>query len=154
MSDSDETGMTVTPEMGLQVLERAKEAIYAAFEGQGDSPASAVSTAIVGYRNALAKIAALEAELAEARNTNYYQRAAQAKFKLKDSREGEKKVADALGCPRVSSIQTALELRAEVKLLRAVRDAAQAIAETDAHKDHRTIAKTLRDALAATEGKT
>ena len=61
MSESDEIGMTVTPEMGFQVLERAKEAIYAAFEGQGDSPASAVSTAIVGYRNTLEEITKLRA---------------------------------------------------------------------------------------------
>ena len=64
MSDpTPEMGMTVTPEMGLEVLERAKEAIYVAFEGQGDSPASAVSTAIVGYRNAIDKIAALESQI-------------------------------------------------------------------------------------------
>lgn len=56
---TEENAMTVTPEMGLQVLERAKAAIYAAFEGQGDSPASAVSTAIVGYRNAGSRITEL-----------------------------------------------------------------------------------------------
>jgi hypothetical protein len=56
----DEAGMTVDPAMGLKVLREAKEAIYRAFEGQGDSPASAVSTAITGYMNAMQRIAELE----------------------------------------------------------------------------------------------
>ena len=72
-------------------------------------------------------VAALEADLTEARSTNYYQQAAQAKFKLKESRELEKKVADALVCHRVSSIQTALELRDEVKRLRAELEKIKAI---------------------------
>lgn len=56
----DESGATVSPDVGLRVLENAKEAVYKAFEGQGDSPASAVSTAIVGYRNAMRWITDLE----------------------------------------------------------------------------------------------
>lgn len=63
----EERGHTVDPEVGLQVLRRAKEAIYRAFDGQGDSPASAVSTAIVGYQNALDHLATLRAEIARLR---------------------------------------------------------------------------------------
>lgn len=51
-----EGGWTVTPEMGLEILEGAKKAVFDAFEGQGDSPASAVASAIVGYRNAVREI--------------------------------------------------------------------------------------------------
>ena len=58
----DEQGCTVTPEVGFKVLCGAKDAIYRAFAGQGDSPASAVSTAIVGYKHALAEINALREE--------------------------------------------------------------------------------------------
>ena len=60
---TDEQGMTVSPDYGLEILERAKEGICQAFEGKGDSPASAVLSALVGYRNALAEIERLRAEL-------------------------------------------------------------------------------------------
>ena len=63
----NEPGYTVDPIDGLRVLRLAKQGIYAAFEGQGESPASAVSIAIVGYQNALDRIAELEAELREAK---------------------------------------------------------------------------------------
>ena len=62
--NQNEQAMTVSPEMGFDVLKNAKAAVYEAFKDQGDSPASAVSTAIVGYGNAMNRIAALEAELA------------------------------------------------------------------------------------------
>lgn len=71
MSEQQERGVTVAPETGLIVLKKAKEAIYAAiamediFEGQGDSPAGAVSTAIVGYQNALTERANLRGVIAE-----------------------------------------------------------------------------------------
>jgi hypothetical protein len=63
-----EQGTTVTPEDGLMILSRAMPAISAAFEGQGDGPASACSSAIVGYGNALLECAHLQRELAEARS--------------------------------------------------------------------------------------
>lgn len=56
-----EQGHTVSPEDGLRALVAAKPGIYKAFEGQGDSPASAVATAIVGYQNALSEIDRLRA---------------------------------------------------------------------------------------------
>lgn len=60
----NEQGYTVDPATGLRVLEAARPQIYKEFEGQGDSPASAVSTALVGYYNALAEIDHLRDRLA------------------------------------------------------------------------------------------
>jgi len=71
MSDQTEQGKTVLPEVGLKLLEDAKKSIYHALgadtykrEQPEMTPASALATAIVGYSNAVARIAALEAEVA------------------------------------------------------------------------------------------
>lgn len=63
MTNNQDQGRTVAPQSGLDALLRAKNSIREAFKGQGDSPASAVSNAIIGYRNAIARIAELEKKL-------------------------------------------------------------------------------------------
>ena len=139
MSDpTPEMGMTVTPEMGLEVLERAKEAIYVAFEGQGDSPASAVSTAIVGYRNALAKITALESQIKL--NMDY---AALCKKR-------EDTIGDLLA---VTSRQRSELAAAPDTILRALDDYGGIEDKTDNPYGYEMLLHVAGKALAATEGK-